>query len=339
MPTYPLLFEPLFFPKVWGGRALEHLNKPIPPRENIGESWELADLASTSSGGAGGGSARSIIANGPLQGRSLNDAVELWKTDLLGATPATPAGGFPLLVKFLDARENLSVQVHPSPAYALAHANAHLKTESWYILHAEPGAVIYKGIKPGVSREQFAAHARANSPDIVSDLIAIPAIPGECHNLPSGTVHALGAGVLIAEVQTPSDTTFRLYDWGRTGRELHTDAALACSDFAPAPAAARLAPGQAAATLVTTEFYTIGELSLQPGQSADTHSPRAEAASAAARPVVLITLSGHARLESPRGVTSLLTGSTCLVPADIARNTRVVAETPARMLVVAVGQR
>ena len=88
------------------------------------------------------------------------------------------------------------MQVHPSPAYARAHPDAHLKTESWYILRAQPDAVIYKGIKPGVSREQFAAHARSNSPDIVRDLIALPAIPGECHNLPSGTVHALGAGVL-----------------------------------------------------------------------------------------------------------------------------------------------
>lgn len=330
MPTYPLLFEPLFFPKVWGGRALEHLGKPIPPRENIGESWELADLASTSSGGAGGGAARSIIANGPLQGRSLNDAVALWKTDLLGATPATPSGCFPLLVKFLDARENLSVQVHPSPAYARAHAASHLKTESWYILRAEPGAVIYKGIRPGVSREEFAAHARANSPDIVNDMIALPAIPGECHNLPSGTVHALGAGVLVAEVQTPSDTTFRLYDWGRTGRELHTEPALECSDFSPAPPAARLDARQSFATLVTTEFYTINELSLRAGES---HM----AAASGTRPVVVITLSGNARLDSSSGVTSLMPGSTCLVPANLAMGSRVIAESPSRLLLVPVG--
>ena len=334
MTTYPLLFEPLFFAKVWGGRALAHLSKPIPPGENIGESWELADLASTSSGGAGGGSARSIIANGPLQGRSLNDAVALWKTDLLGVTPATPAGCFPLLVKFLDARENLSVQVHPSPAYARSHLGAHLKTESWYILHARPGAVIYKGIKPGVSREQFAAHARANSPDIVDDMIALPAIPGECHNLPSGTVHALGAGVLVAEVQTPSDTTFRLYDWGRTGRELHTEPALECSDFSAAPPAARLGADRCFATLVTTEFYTINELSLRAGESWAVVSTRSEARS---RPVVVITLSGHARLESSGAVTSLMTGSTCLIPANLAGAARIIAEADARLLVVPVG--
>jgi mannose-6-phosphate isomerase len=203
-------------------------------------------------------------------------------------------------VKFLDASENLSVQVHPSPAYAAAHPDANLKTECWYILSADPGAKIYKGIKPEVTREQFSKLARTNDPTLVDALIALPAIPGECHNLPSGTVHALGAGVLVAEVQTPSDTTFRLYDWGRgtpalragsdsgtptlrggsdsgtptlrgglPPRELHIEQSLACASFPGEPGyealqrgltVASLRAGQSETRLVTTEFFVVDEL-------------------------------------------------------------------------------
>lgn len=234
--THPVIFEPVILEKVWGGRALEKLGKHLPkPAASYGESWELADMDTTSASGAGGGAVRSGIAAGPLKGKSIRDAINLWGDALLPRALRTPTGGFPLLIKFLDARENLSVQVHPSPDFARTNPNAHLKTECWCILAADPGASIYVGIRPGVSRERFEAAARAGSPEIVELLNRVPAIPGTCHNLPSGTVHALGAGVLVAEVQTPSDTTFRLYDWGRVGRELHIESALACSSFDPAP--------------------------------------------------------------------------------------------------------
>ena len=155
---------------------------------------------------------------------------------LFRSSKLTPAGGFPLLVKYLDAREHLSVQVHPSPDYAKSHEGAHLKTESWLILDADEGAMLYKGLKPGTSGADL---QRAIESGTVPDLlIAEPAVVGQCHTLPSGTVHALGAGVLVAEVQTPSDTTFRVYDWakeyGRDGRELHIDQALECADLGPA---------------------------------------------------------------------------------------------------------
>lgn len=234
---YPLVFEPVILEKVWGGRALEKLGKHLPkPGVNYGESWELADMDATSASGAGGGGVRSVIAAGSLRGKTIRDAMSLWGDALIPSARRTPAGSFPLLIKFLDARENLSVQVHPSPAYAKAHPGAHLKTECWYILDAEPGASIYVGIRPEVSPDRFRAAARAGDPAIVDMLRRVPAIPGECHNLPSGTVHALGAGVLVAEVQTPSDTTFRLYDWGRTGRELHIEQALECASMEPPPA-------------------------------------------------------------------------------------------------------
>lgn len=260
---YPLVLEPILLEKVWGGRRLERFNKRLPPAEGklIGESWEVADLASTSPSGGGGAAARSVILNGPLAGKTLHEALAMWGTGLIGnATPA-PDNSYPLLVKLLDARENLSVQVHPSPAYAAARAGAHLKSECWYILEAEPGSLIYKGTKPGVSREKFAADIASGA--VVNDLVAVPAVAGECHNLPSGTVHALGAGVLVAEVQTPSDTTFRVYDWGRTGRELHVEQALECIDFGPAPGTTKWRPEDArarAVTLASTEYFTINEV-------------------------------------------------------------------------------
>jgi mannose-6-phosphate isomerase len=225
--AYPLVFEPMLLAKVWGGRRLERFGKRLPTGERIGESWEIADLPSTSAGGAGGGPRCSVVASGPMKGRGIGEVLAGW------------GDSFPLLVKLLDAREHLSVQVHPSPAYAAAHPGAHLKCECWYVLAAEPGSVIYKGVRPGVSAASF-RHA-IESGTVPQVMLSVPAVVGQAHELPSGTVHALGAGVLVAEVQTPSDTTFRVYDWaeeyGRAGRELHIDEAMACIDWGPAPAA------------------------------------------------------------------------------------------------------
>lgn len=234
MTLYPLKFEPIYLPKVWGGRSLTALGRSLPgsAAEGIGESWEIADLPGTSTSGAGGGAMRSRVAHGPLAGRSLHDLIQQFGPRLLGSVRPTDDGDFPLLVKYLDARQNLSVQVHPSEAYAACHPEAHLKCEAWYILDAKPGAVIYKGVRDGVSADQFRRAIADGSVEKL--LIHVPARIGDCHYLPTGTCHALGAGIVVAEVQTPSDTTFRVYDWGRTGRELHTEPALQCITFGPA---------------------------------------------------------------------------------------------------------
>ncbi len=236
MQVYPFVFKPIYKEKVWGGRTLEKLGHTLPggPDTPIGESWELADLAQTSVSGGGGGAERSVIANGPLAGETLSDVIRKGGADVLGDLPLTDDGGFPILLKFLDARQHLSVQVHPSPAYAAKHDDAFLKSEAWYVLAADPGAVIYKGVKPGVTPDQFRQAIDDNGVEAL--MIAVPVKPGDCHYLPSGTCHALGAGVLVAEVQTPSDTTYRVYDWGRprnTGRELHVEQAMQCITFGP----------------------------------------------------------------------------------------------------------
>ena len=233
---YPLTFQPIYKQKVWGGRSLAKLGRDLPGDASvgIGESWELADLSQTSVSGGGGAAEHSVVANGPLAGQTIRQLIETYGERLLGKDVKTADdGGFPLLIKFLDAKENLSVQVHPSNEYAAAHPGAHLKSEAWYIVDAEPGAVIYKGLTPGTTPEQLRAAIETNTDDAVVPLLnALPAKIGDCHYLPSGTLHALGAGVMVAEVQTPSDTTFRVYDWGRSQRELHVEQAMACIDFA-----------------------------------------------------------------------------------------------------------
>ena len=342
---YPLILRPILLEKVWGGRRLESLAKSLPsPHGKFGESWELADMPSTSASGAGGGAVRSLIASGPLAGSSLHDALALWGDKLLPSSPAHRRTDFPLLVKFLDASENLSVQVHPSPAYARAHPGSNLKTECWYILSADPGAVIYKGIKPGVSRADFERLVRANDPKIVDALIAVPAIPGECHNLPSGTVHALGAGVLVAEVQTPSDTTFRCYDWGRAGRELHVEQTLACASFHGEPGhddllrgqtTLAIKPAELCARLVTTEFFTVDEL--RPG-SADELTV-ARSCSGCGGCFALIVLAGSARLyarDNSFQPVDLSLGDTALVPESISTHTWLKAGDDLRILRVRV---
>lgn len=236
MPLYPLKFKPRLLEKIWGGRKFETvLGKALPPEKPIGESWELYDFPPGVIDNTGQW-VSAEIANGPLAGRTLHWAIGEFGPELMGDVPVVShTGQFPLLVKFLDAKEDLSVQVHPDERYAAAHPAAYLKNEAWYIIDHEPGARLLKGLRPGVTREAFEAAIHDGT---VERLIRpISAKAGHCHYLKSGTVHALGAGILAAEVQTPSDTTYRVFDFNRvepsTGkpRGLHVSQALECIDF------------------------------------------------------------------------------------------------------------
>ncbi|MCA9294016.1 MAG: class I mannose-6-phosphate isomerase [Phycisphaerales bacterium] len=298
MHPYPLLFEPILKEKVWGGHRLEALGKRAQEdpetisieRPRIGESWELADLDATSADGGGGGAARSMIANGPMRGLSIRDAITAMGSNLMGQAKVTQTGGFPLLAKFLDADENLSVQVHPSEAYAKAHPDAHLKTESWYIVHAEPGAMIYKGLRSGVSRQDLEAHIRAGT--VAQAMQEVPVQSGDFHHLPSGMVHALGAGVVVAEVQTPSDTTFRLYDWGRTGRAMHIEQALACIAFGQTTDSEPVrGDGSARRLLHDAGHFLVKELRGQGGEVRE-HDTSCDL------PVVVICIEGEGQIEA-----------------------------------------
>jgi len=233
MDTCPLIFEPILKPKIWGGRRLEVLlGKPLPPEVAIGESWEVADLEGD----------QSVVRDGPARGKTLGQLVTEWGSGLLGSAGLFE-GRFPLLIKYLDAQEHLSVQVHPDEAMARRlGGNVRVKDEAWYVVAAEQDGCIYRGFRSGVTREGFVAAIEEGA--VESTLNRIPVKPGQCYFLPSGTVHALGAGVLVAEVQTPSDITYRVYDWDRTdpatgiGRDLHVPEALECASFDPVDGAA-----------------------------------------------------------------------------------------------------
>lgn len=318
---YPLRLAPILKPKVWGGRRLARLGKTLPEGVAIGESWELADLEASSPDGGGGGPERSRIANGPLVARTLADVIRLWGADLLGSLPAP--GGFPLLVKFLDADEPLSVQVHPSPEYAASHPGCHVKSECWLVLHADPGAVLYKGLRSGTTVDDLAGAVRDGR--IVECLERVPAIVGECHDLPSGTVHALGAGIVVAEVQTPSDTTFRLWDWpelGRSGRALHVAEGLASARTEPTPAVTRAEPTSRSTPLASTIAYDLWELRVDAGEPVE-HPVRRRA------PQVVIVLEGSVDADGH----PLSHGDTVLVPAAC-DPAALLARTPTRALAV-----
>ncbi len=316
MDPYPLLLEPMYKEKVWGGRRLEALGRALPgdAATRIGESWEVADLATTSPSGGGGEAARSVVANGPLAGRTLGALLRESPRDVLGA-PAGRSGAFPLLVKYLDARENLSVQVHPSVAYARRHPDAHLKSEAWYVVEADPGAVLYKGVVAGTARDVF---ERAVQDGTVPELLVrVPARSGDVHYLPSGTCHALGAGILVAEVQTPSDTTFRVYDWDRRDRELHVAQALECVELAPVdagayePADSVESGGSTTRTLVRCPHFGIDEWLVPRGAGRTVSLRRAEGWM-----VVRGTL--EVRSSDPGAPTvSITAGGTAVLPAAL----------------------
>ena len=223
MEFYPFKLVPIFKHRLWGGQKLrEVFDKGIPADEAIGESWELADLPED----------KSIIADGAFAGQTLRSVIQEYPKEVTGSEDfALP---FPLLVKLLDAQDILSVQVHPDPATCRRMGKGDPKTECWYIIGAEPGAVIYKGCKSGVTKDAF---AQAIQEGAVADLLVeVPVSAGECHFLPAGTVHSIGAGLLIAEIQTPSDTTYRVFDWNRVDkngkpRQLHIAEALESIHF------------------------------------------------------------------------------------------------------------
>lgn len=319
MPLYPFLLEPIYKEKVWGGRTLEQRfgrELPVGPDTGVGESWELADLDATSPSGGGGEAAKTRVRNGPLVQRTLSEVVDDFGSLVTGGIDLGEPPRMPLLLKYLDARENLSVQVHPSPDYAAAHPEAHLKSEAWYVVAAEPDAVIYKGIVAGTTRERLEAAIRDGTvPEL---LIRVPARTGECHYLPSGTCHALGAGIFVAEVQTPSDTTFRVYDWGRTDRELHVEPALECIELGP-PDTARYEPGTSISAgdavgrdLVSCEHFAIREWTV---------SRDGELAVSSDELRVLMLVEGEAvlRWSEEVGPLRVRAGDTVLLPAALER--------------------
>jgi mannose-6-phosphate isomerase len=225
---YPLRFQPLFRRYLWGGRRLETvLGKPLGDGNDYAESWEIVDH----------GHDQSVVSSGPLAGAALSQLLSEYGTDLLGRH--APVKRFPLLFKFLDANQKLSLQVHPNDQQAALLQPPDLgKTEAWIILHADPGSIVYAGLKRGFDRPALERELHRGTAELC--LHRFEPKTGDCLFIPAGAVHALGAGLLVAEIQQSSDTTFRLFDWNRIGpdgrpRALHVEEGLAVIDFDRGP--------------------------------------------------------------------------------------------------------
>ena len=293
MKPYPLKSVPVFKQRIWGGRRLQEVfGKDLPAGEKIGESWEIADLAE----------GQSTIANGEFRGQPLGEVVRQHKEAVAG-TKDFPKQ-FPLLIKFLDAQDVLSVQVHPDPRTCTRMGKGEPKTECWYIIAAEPGAVIYKGLKKPVTKERF---AKAIEDGTVADFLArVPVKVGECHFLPAGTAHAIGAGLLIAEIQTPSDTTYRVFDWNRLGddgksRPLHIPEALESIHF---NAVANDLPVTTTGRLVDCKYFKIDK---------GCHARSSQRTLAAGQMKTLVILSGGGTITASRIDPVVFKAGDCIV--------------------------
>ncbi len=250
-----LTFQPIYQQRVWGGRKLETIyQRKLPDSATpYGESWEISDRPE----------AQSIVTTGSLKGKSLS---ALWSSQRKEIFGDYSSDNFPLLIKILDAQTDLSIQVHP-PQHLAAELNGEPKTEMWYIAHAEPGAQIYVGLKNGTTREAFASALNNGDPDKL--VHAIKPKAGESIHIPSGRLHAIGAGLVIYEIQQNSDTTYRVFDWNRVGldgvpRELHVDESMQCIDFDDFEPTMDTPNGT---TLAECPYYKVDQFQLSEGST------------------------------------------------------------------------
>ncbi|HXJ58423.1 MAG TPA: type I phosphomannose isomerase catalytic subunit [Verrucomicrobiae bacterium] len=316
---YPLTFVPVFKERVWGGRNLERLyDKPLPPDKPIGESWEITDRPDEVS----------VIANGPLAGHTLRWLMENHRRDVLGSeAPAT--GPFPLLIKLLDAQETLSVQVHP-PAEVAARLGGEPKTELWYIAEAAPDAALFVGLRRGVTRQVFEAQLQAGK--VAECLHRIPVGRGDVMFLPSGRLHAIGAGNVIFEIQQNSDTTYRVFDWNRVGldgkpRTLHIAESLASIHFDD------IEPSLIASLYSRNRTFKVRYLVDHPLFRVDLCAVRRHGRFHLRGDCaqILGLVKGRLQLTHPAGDVTLGAGQFCLLPACLERVT-IVAELQSEFL-------
>lgn len=300
---YPLRFHPIYKDYLWGGRSFARLfGRSLQAGKIYAESWELADHRK----------GQSIVCAGPLSGRSLHELLASHGEELLGRH--APLDRFPLLVKFLDAQQRLSVQVHPNDRQAREMGLPDPgKTEAWVILAAEPGSRIWAGFNRPVDR--LAVAQAVGSGQLEGLLHHFEPQPGQCVYLPAGTVHALGEGIVVAEIQQSSDNTFRLFDWNRVGKDgkprpLHVQQALEVVDYQQPPAAPQQPqPGAVPGveTLVSCEKFVINRRVLS--------SPAKVGGDD--RFHIVVVLAGQAAVEGDRCCEPLGAGQTVLLPAGL----------------------
>ncbi len=301
----PLLFKPVLKQIRWGGRKLGSvLNKPIGDASDYAESWEITDQPS----------GQSIVASGQFEGLTLSELIRDHAHELLGRHDYLTQ--FPLLIKFLDANDWLSLQVHPNDQQAVNYSpNERGKTEAWVILHAEPDSQLCAGLKAGVTPESFERHLQQGT--IKETLHMIPARAGDCVFVPAQTVHALGPGILLAEVQQQSNLTFRLYDWGRMGsdgkpRQIHVNESLSCIDFERGPVNPVTSVELSYGDHHFEELVRCGYFVIRRHKAVDDFSLKLDD-----RFRILMLLDGVTELVTYAGTLRMKKGDTVLLPAAI----------------------
>jgi mannose-6-phosphate isomerase len=303
-PLYPLKFQPILKDKIWGGQKLQQLLHKSTSSTKAGESWEISDVEGDTS----------IVANGPLKGTSLKTLMDTYTSDLMGAKNFRQFGNkFPLLIKFIDAKQDLSVQLHPNDELAKARHNSFGKTEMWYVVQADPASNLIVGFNQEMTPELYVKHLEDKTLQSILNFDAVKA--GDTYFIEVGRIHAIGAGVLLAEIQQTSDITYRVYDWDRVDadgneRELHNDIALEAFDFdMPDNFRVQYAPKSNVSTeLVSCPYFTTNVLEVT-----ETISKQNTQDSF----VIYMCVEGKANLEVDGIVTEFSMGETVLISACI----------------------
>jgi len=303
---YPLKFKPILHEKIWGGNRLkELLNKDIDNLPNCGESWEISSVEGKIS----------EVNNGYLQGNNLQELIEVYMGDLVGEKIYKKYGiEFPLLIKFIDAQADLSIQVHPNDELSKKRHNAYGKTEMWYVVNAEVGSLINSGFNQPVTREKYLEYLENGK---LTDLLCYEkAAPGDVFFIPAGRVHAIGKGILLAEIQQTSDVTYRIYDYDRKDgngnkRELHTDLALDAIDFTYQDEykTKYKAEKNRSSEIVSCDYFTTNILDFSEKLEKDYHHFDSF--------VVYMTLEGQFNIEYEGGNEKVNKGETVLLPASL----------------------
>lgn len=303
---YPLKFQPILKDKIWGGQKLHQiLHKPTTSK-NAGESWEISDVEGDTS----------VVANGALQGSSLNYLLETHTSDLLGEKNFRQFGTkFPLLIKFIDAKKDLSVQLHPNDQLAKARHNSFGKTEMWYVVQADPESNLIVGFNQEMTQELYLKHLEDKTLQSILNFDTVKA--GDAYFIEVGRIHAIGAGVLLAEIQQTSDITYRVYDWDRVDsegneRELHNDIALEAFDF-DMPDNFRVnytKDSDSPTELVSCPYFTTNVFKVNDTiLKENTHDSF----------MIYMCVEGKAQIEVDGNQTEISMGETVLIPACIKR--------------------
>ena len=308
--SQPLVFDPIFMERIWGGRRLESdFGKRLPAHRKIGEAWEIVDRPE----------AQSVVRDGPLRGQTLH---ELWinhRSEIFGRVQDAPR--FPLLIKLLDAHDKLSLQVHP-PAHVAERLGGEPKTEFWYVAKANPGAELFAGLREATSAHDFKTSITEGT---VADRIhAIPVKAGDAMFLPAGRFHAIGAGNLLVEIQQNSDSTYRVFDWNRTDsngqpRDLHIDLAMQSIDFTDCKPELAMPSGE---VLVTHELFEVQKWTIDEPRKINDHGKFA----------ILCVLEGAIDCAGRH----LQAGNFCLIPAQLEDRTIRPSEKKASLLRITI---